>query len=144
MLSLVLKAVSAGAHLVCGGKRIDGPGYFYAPTVLGDVPLTAQAMNEEPFGPISLMRCFDDLADAIAEANRLPYGLAAYVYTRSIRSEALITEGVEAGMIALNSIFSSTVEAPFGGIKDSGYGTEGGTRAIFNFLSEKMVTRFFG
>jgi succinate-semialdehyde dehydrogenase/glutarate-semialdehyde dehydrogenase len=142
--SLVSDAVSAGADLVCGGKRIDGPGYFYAPTVLGEVPVTARAMNEEPFGPIALMRSFDDLADAITEANRLPYGLAAYVFTRSIRNEALITEGVEAGMIALNSIFSSTVEAPFGGIKDSGYGTEGGTRAIFNFLSEKMVTRFFG
>ena len=141
---LVADAIDAGAHLACGGTRLDGPGYFYAPTVLADVPLAARAMNEEPFGPIALMRCFDDLEEAITEANRLPYGLAAYVFTHSLRNEAVLTERLEAGMIAVNRIFSSTVEAPFGGVKDSGYGTEGGTRAIFNFLSEKMISRFVG
>ncbi len=142
--ALVTEAVAAGAHLACGGTRVDRRGYFFAPTVLADVPLSARAMNEEPFGPMALMRCFDDLDEAVIEANRLPYGLAAYIFTRSIRNEALLTERLEAGMIAVNRIFSSTVEAPFGGVKDSGYGTEGGTRAILNFLSEKMISRFVG
>lgn len=142
--ALVRDAVARGARVACGGASLDRPGYFYAPTVLTDVPLSARAMNEEPFGPLALLRPFDDLEEAIAEANRLPYGLASYVFTRSLANEATITEGLEAGMVAVNRIFSSTIEAPFGGIKDSGFGTEGGTQAIRNFLNEKMITRFVG
>ena len=144
MEELVADALSAGARLACGGKRLDRDGFFFAPTVLYDVPLAARAMNEEPFGPLALFRPFDDLDQAIQEANRLPYGLASYVYTRSIQSEAILTDGLEAGMVAVNRVFSSTIEAPFGGVKDSGYGTEGGTYAIRNFLNEKMITRFVG
>lgn len=144
MESLVADAVRHGARVACGGTRLDRPGYFFAPTVLADVPLAARAMNEEPFGPLALMRPFDTLDEAISEANRLPYGLGAYLFTRSIVHEARASERIEAGMVAVNRIFSSNIEAPFGGVKDSGYGTEGGTLAIRNFLQEKMVARFVG
>ena len=144
MDALVRDAVGLGATVACGGSSLDRPGYFYAPTVLVDVPIEARAMNEEPFGPLALLRPFDDLEEAIAEANRLPYGLASYVFTRSIANEAAVTERIEAGMVAVNRVFSSTIEAPFGGVKDSGFGTEGGTHAIRNFLNEKMITRLVG
>ena len=142
--ALLDDAVMHGAIVECGGKRIERPGYFYAPTVLSNVPITARAMNEEPFGPLALIRPFDTVDEAIAEANRLPYGLAAYLFTRSIANEAAVTERIEAGMVAVNRIFSSNIEAPFGGVKDSGYGTEGGTYAIRAFLHEKMLARFVG
>lgn len=142
--ALVENAVKLGAVVECGGKPLQRPGFFYAPTVLSEVPPTARAMNEEPFGPLALFRPFDTLEEALAEANRLPYGLASYVFTRSIANEAAAVEGLEAGMVAVNRIFSSNIEAPFGGVKDSGYGTEGGTFAIRNFLNEKMVARFVG
>jgi succinate-semialdehyde dehydrogenase/glutarate-semialdehyde dehydrogenase len=142
--ALVDDATKLGATIECGGNRLERPGYFYAPTVLSDVPIESRAMNEEPFGPIALFRPFDTLDEAITEANRLPYGLASYLFTRSITNEAVVTERIEAGMIAVNRIFSSNIEAPFGGIKDSGYGTEGGTFAIRNFLREKMVARYVG
>ncbi len=142
--TLVDDAVKQGATVECGGKRIERPGYFYAPTVLSDVPVAARAMNEEPFGPLALFRPFDTLDEAIAEANRLPYGLASYLFTSSIANEAAVAERIEAGMVAVNRIFSSNIEAPFGGVKDSGYGTEGGTFAIRNFLHEKMLARFVG
>jgi succinate-semialdehyde dehydrogenase/glutarate-semialdehyde dehydrogenase len=142
--ALVDDAVKHGAAVECGGQRIERPGYFYAPTVLSDVPVAARAMNEEPFGPLALFRAFDTLDEAIAEANRLPYGLASYLFTRSIANEAAVTERIEAGMVAVNRIFASNIEAPFGGVKDSGYGTEGGTFAIRNFLHEKMLARFVG
>ncbi len=142
--ALVDDAVKLGATVECGGHRIERPGYFFAPTVLSDIPMAARAMNEEPFGPLALFRAFDDLDEAIAEANRLPYGLASYLFTRSIANEAAVTERIEAGMVAVNRIFSSNFEAPFGGVKDSGYGTEGGTFAIRNFLHEKMLARFVG
>jgi len=144
MQALVDDAVKLGAVIECGGKRLERPGYFYAPTVLSGVPLDSRAMNEEPFGPIALFRPFDSLDEAIEEANRLPYGLASYIFTRSIANEAAISERIEAGMVAVNRSFSSNIEAPFGGVKDSGYGTEGGTFAIRNFLREKMVARFVG
>jgi succinate-semialdehyde dehydrogenase / glutarate-semialdehyde dehydrogenase len=144
MEGYVADAVRAGAKVACGGQRLERAGSFYAPSVLYDVPTVARAMNEEPFGPLALVCPFDTLEQALTEANRLAYGLAAYVFTRSIKSEAQATERLEAGMIAVNRVFSSMIEAPFGGVKDSGYGTEGGTRAIFNFLNEKMITRFVG
>lgn len=144
MQTLVDDAVKQGAKVECGGHRLDRPGNFWAPTVLSGVPVTARAMNEEPFGPLALFRPFDALEEALAEANRLPYGLASYLFTRSIATEAAVTERIEAGMVAVNRIFSSNIEAPFGGVKDSGYGTEGGTFAIRNFLTQKMVARYVG
>jgi succinate-semialdehyde dehydrogenase/glutarate-semialdehyde dehydrogenase len=144
MSEFVADAVGCGARLVYGGGRVGERGYFFAPTVLAGVPSVARVMNEEPFGPIALVNPFSTLEEAIQEANRLPYGLASFVFTSSLKNEAILTERLEAGMVAVNKVFQSTVEAPFGGVKDSGYGTEGGTRAIFNFLNEKMVTRFVG
>src|SRR3984957_7749855 len=144
MDALVEDAVKWGAPVECGGQRLERPGYFYAPTVLSDIAVEARAMNEEPFGPLALFRPFDTLDEAVEEANRLPYGLASYLFTRSIANEATLTERIEAGMVAVNRSFSSNIEAPFGGVKDSGYGTEGGTFAIRNFLREKMVARFVG
>jgi succinate-semialdehyde dehydrogenase / glutarate-semialdehyde dehydrogenase len=144
MEEFVTDAVACGARVVCGGSRIGDRGFLFAPTVLAEVPVTARVMNEEPFGPIALMNPFETLDEAIDEANRLPYGLASFVFTSSLKNEAIVTERLEAGMVAVNRVFQSTVEAPFGGVKDSGYGSEGGTRAIFNFLNEKMITRFVG
>jgi succinate-semialdehyde dehydrogenase/glutarate-semialdehyde dehydrogenase len=141
---LVADAIEAGAKLECGGQRLDRTGCFFAPTVLSDVPTEARAMNEEPFGPVALILPFDCIEDALLEANRLPFGLASYVFTNSIQTESLLTENIQAGMVAVNRIFSSNIEAPFSGVKDSGYGTEGGTFAIRNFLTEKMITRFVG
>ncbi len=142
--ALVDDARACGAMRICGGEQIERRGYFYTPTVLSDVPVQARAMNEEPFGPIALFRPFESLDDALVEANRLPYGLASYVYTSALRTEAVVTQRLHAGMVAVNRVFSSTIEAPFGGVRDSGYGSEGGTQAIRNFLNEKMITRFVG
>ena len=143
MQEFVDDALECGARLLCGGSRIGDAGFFFSPTVLADVPVRARIMNEEPFGPIAAFSPFDTLHEAITEANRLPFGLAAYAFTSSIRNEGIITDRIEAGMLAVNRVFQSSFEAPFGGVKDSGYGTEGGTEAILNFLNTKMVTRSF-
>jgi len=99
-------------------------------------------MNEEPFGPIALALPFDSLEEAIAESNRLPFALAAYAYTSSRVSEAYIAHSIEAGMVMMNCPYQSMPEAPFGGVKDSGYGTEGGVTGILEYLNTKLVTRF--
>ncbi|TXS92188.1 NAD-dependent succinate-semialdehyde dehydrogenase [Parahaliea maris] len=144
MEALVADAIEVGATLKCGGQRLERTGCFFMPTVLSNVPTEARAMNEEPFGPVALIRPFDTVEEALVEANRLPFGLASYIFTNSIQTEAFLTENIQAGMVAVNRIFSSNIEAPFSGVKDSGYGTEGGTFAIRNFLTEKMITRFVG
>jgi succinate-semialdehyde dehydrogenase / glutarate-semialdehyde dehydrogenase len=143
MESLTAEALGKGGRLILGGKRLGTRGHFYSPTIIADVSTSARAMNEEPFGPLALVAPFATLQDALTEANRLPYGLASFAYTGSLKSEALISERIEAGMLAINRVFQSLPEAPFGGVKDSGYGTEGGTQAIRNFLNEKVVARSF-
>jgi succinate-semialdehyde dehydrogenase / glutarate-semialdehyde dehydrogenase len=143
MESLTADALEKGGRLILGGKRVGTRGHFYSPTIVADVSTSARAMNEEPFGPLAVVAPFATLQHALTEANRLPYGLASFAYTGSLKSEALISERIEAGMLAINRVFQSLPEAPFGGVKDSGYGTEGGTQAIRNFLNEKMVARSF-
>jgi succinate-semialdehyde dehydrogenase / glutarate-semialdehyde dehydrogenase len=143
MECLTADALDKGGRLILGGRRVGTRGHFYSPTIVADVSTNARAMNEEPFGPLALVAPFATLQDALTEANRLPYGLASFAYTGSLKSEALISERIEAGMLAINRVFQSLPEAPFGGVKDSGYGTEGGTQAIRNFLNEKMVARSF-
>lgn len=138
---LIKDAMSKGAKLLLGGKPIAGKGYFFEPSVLGDVPLTADIMSEEPFGPIALMTRFDKLEDAIAEANRLPYGLAAYAYTTSLANATLLGKKVQAGMVTINHNGLAYPEVHFGGIKDSGYGSEGGSEAINAYLHTKLVTQ---
>jgi succinate-semialdehyde dehydrogenase/glutarate-semialdehyde dehydrogenase len=134
-------AIESGAKVVTGGKRIGNKGYFFEPTVLADVPTTARVMNEEPFGPIAAMRSFGSLDEVVQEANRLPYGLAAYAYTRSAKTVAAIGAAVESGMISINHHGIGLPEVPFGGIKDSGYGSEGGSNAIEAYLNFKFVSQ---
>jgi succinate-semialdehyde dehydrogenase/glutarate-semialdehyde dehydrogenase len=140
MEGFVQDAVQQGAKLVTGGERIGNAGNFFQPTVLSRVPTTARAMNEEPFGPLALMVPFAKLDDAITEANRLPYGLAAYAYTRSSATSQALSTSVESGMISINHAGLALVETPFGGVKESGYGSEGGSEAIDSYLVTKFIT----
>lgn len=137
---LVQDAIQSGATLVTGGRRIANSGYFFEPTVLGQVPITARVMNEEPFGPIALMMPVGDIDEAIAEANRLSYGLAAYGFTRSSRLAATMMNRVRAGMISINHQGLGLPEVPFGGMNDSGHGTEGGADALEAYLNTKFVS----
>ncbi|HUB94309.1 MAG TPA: NAD-dependent succinate-semialdehyde dehydrogenase [Stellaceae bacterium] len=138
--SFVADARSKGAHIETGGQRIGNKGFFYEPTVMTDVPLEACIMNEEPFGPLAPIRAFRETDEVVAEANRLPYGLAAYAYTRSAKTAARLGEAIESGMVSINHHGLALPETPFGGIKDSGYGSEGGSEAIEAYLNTKFVT----
>ena len=134
-------AIACGAELLCGGAQVGTQGCFFQPTVLGKVPVTAKAMNEEPFGPLALLSSFEDLDEALAEANRLPYGLAAYAYTTSSSTSHRLIQGVESGMLSINHAGLALPETPNGGIKDSGHGAEGGSEAIESYLNSKFVTQ---
>ena len=141
MEGFVADAVQRGAKIRTGGKRIGNEGFFFEPTVMTDVPQDARIMNEEPFGPVAVIGAFDTFDDVVSEANRLPYGLAAYAYTRSEKTAAAIGSAVETGMISINHHGLALPEVPFGGIKDSGYGSEGGLEAIEGYLNTKFVTQ---
>ncbi len=140
MQSLVANAQAKGAKLLMGGQTLGDAGNFYAPTILADVPLDADVFNNEPFGPMIAMRSFDKLDEAIAEANRLPYGLAAYAFTASLKNAHLLTQQVETGMLWINQPAVASAEMPFGGVKDSGYGSEGGMEALEAYLIPKAVS----
>jgi succinate-semialdehyde dehydrogenase / glutarate-semialdehyde dehydrogenase len=140
MQRLTADAIAKGAKLRLGGRRMQREGYFFEPTVFTDVPLDAALMNEEPFGPIAMINPFDDIESAIAEANRLPVGLAAYAYTGSAATAKIVAEKVECGMVSINHIGFGLPETPFGGMKDSGYGSEGGAEAIEAYLQTRFVT----
>ncbi|APR38702.1 NAD-dependent succinate-semialdehyde dehydrogenase [Paraburkholderia sp. SOS3] len=140
MTNIVANARAKGATVATGGERFSDAGNFFRPTVLTDVPLDADVFNEEPFGPIAAIRGFDSLEDAIAEANRLPYGLAGYAFTRSFRNVHLLSNSVEVGMLWINQPATPWPEMPFGGVKDSGYGSEGGPEALEPYLVTKSVT----
>jgi succinate-semialdehyde dehydrogenase/glutarate-semialdehyde dehydrogenase len=140
MEALITDAVANGAVLKTGGRRVGNKGYFFEPTVLADVPLSARVMNEEPFGPVAIVNRFATYEEAITEANRLPYGLASYAFTRSASTVHALGRDVEAGMLTINHNGLSLPEVPFGGIRDSGYGTEGGPEAIEAYLETRYVT----
>jgi succinate-semialdehyde dehydrogenase/glutarate-semialdehyde dehydrogenase len=140
MDAFVADAEAKGAKIETGGKRIGNKGFFFAPTVMSDVPMTARILNEEPFGPLAPIRSFRDLDEVVGEANRLPYGLAAYAYTRSSKTAAKLGEAIESGMVSINHHGLALPETPFGGIKDSGYGSEGGSEAIEAYLNTKFIT----
>ncbi len=140
MERLTADAVAKGAKLRLGGKRHGNKGNFFLPTVLTGVPLDAAMMNEEPFGPIAIINSFTGLEDALAEANRLPFGLSAYAYTRSAKTAQAVTAGIETGMLSINHHGLALPETPFGGVKDSGYGSEGGSEALEAYLNTKFVT----
>lgn len=144
LASLINDATAQGARLMLGGERLGNKGYFFAPTVLADVPVTARIMHEEPFGPVALINRFHDVAEAIAEANRLPYGLASYAFARSTKTAMALAQTIEAGMLTINHIGFAQPELPFGGVKDSGYGSEGGSEAIEAYLNTKLVTQAGG
>ncbi len=138
---MVADATRLGARVRTGSERLPGKGHFFQPTVLTDVPAAARGMNEEPFGPLALFSRFDAVDDAIAEANRLPFGLAAYVYTSSPDTANHVSASIESGMISINHQGLALPETPFGGIKDSGHGSEGGTEAIEAYMVTKFISR---
>lgn len=137
---LIADAVEQGGKLETGGRRIGNSGNFFEPTVLTNVPLSARIMNEEPFGPVAIINAVAGLEDAIAEANRLPFGLASYAFTSSQAAVHAIGTRVESGMTSINHLGLALPEVPFGGIKDSGYGDEGGSAAIEAYLVTKFVS----
>ncbi|GGF44086.1 NAD-dependent succinate-semialdehyde dehydrogenase [Aliidongia dinghuensis] len=140
METLINDAVAKGATIAAGGKRIGNVGNFFEPTVLTGMTTDMRAMNEEPFGPLALVGRFSTIDEVIAEANRLDYGLAAYAYTSSQKTLQTLTSRVEVGMLSVNHHGIALPEVPFGGVKDSGYGSEGGTEAIEAYLNTKMVS----
>ncbi|MFD2238306.1 NAD-dependent succinate-semialdehyde dehydrogenase [Aureimonas populi] len=139
--ALTADALAKGATLRAGGERIGNRGYFFQPTILTDVPLEARAMSEEPFGPLALVNRFSSYEGVVEEANRLPYGLAAYAYTRSARTISDLSRDIESGMLSVNHHGLGLPEVPFGGVQDSGYGSEGGLEAIEAYLNTKLVTQ---
>jgi succinate-semialdehyde dehydrogenase/glutarate-semialdehyde dehydrogenase len=138
--TLIEDAVQHGAELLAGGRRIGNKGNFLEPAVIAGVPREARIMNEEPFGPVAIVNPVDSIDEAIAEANRLPFALASYAFTRSNATVHRLSQEVEAGMLSINHFGLALPEIPFGGIKESGYGSEGGYDAIEPYLVSKLVT----
>ena len=136
---LVADAVERGARIAVGGRRVDRPGYFYAPTVLLDVPAAARVLAEEIFGPVAPIRTFADEREAVRAANDTEYGLVAYVYTRDLARAFRVAEALETGMVGLNRGVVSNAGAPFGGVKQSGFGREGGPEGMDEYLETKYV-----
>ena len=136
---LVTDAVGTGARVLAGGKRMGGQGSFFRPTLLEGTPAHARVMQVEPFGPLALVNVFDSLDEGLSRANDTPFGLAAYAFTRSAETAVAVSERLEAGGIGINSFAVSHIEAPFGGLKDSGYGHEGGSEGLEAFMHQKYV-----
>ena len=136
---LVHDATERGAKLLCGGKKPDREGFYFPPTVLSDVPPEAEMTREEIFGPVAALRRFDVEDEAVAWANDAEYGLSAYVFTRDIARGLRVARRIESGMVALNRGLVSDPAAPFGGVKQSGLGREGGTEGIYEFLETKYI-----
>ena len=132
-------AIEQGATVALGGEQIGSEGNFWQPTILTNVPTNAKVFNEEPFGPMAAIRSFNTLDEAIAESNRLPYGLAGYAFTSSLKNADQLARRVEVGMLWVNMPAMPSAEMPFGGIKDSGYGSEGGPEAMDAYLNARAV-----
>lgn len=139
--ALISEAVAEGAKLETGGKRIGNKGAFFEPTVLSDLKPDMRIMNEEPFGPVALVMPFATFDEVVAEANRLPYGLAAYAFTRSLKTATELGAEIETGMLTINHLGLALPEVPFGGVKDSGYGSEGGSEALEAYLVTKFISQ---
>ena len=140
MEAFVEDARSRGGEIVFGGARIKSPGNFFSPTVVTGLPDNARLMTEEPFGPIAPLTPFTDPEDAIRRANSLPYGLSSYVFTESLKTATYAANAIEAGMVNINHFGSALSETPFGGVKESGIGSEGGTETFDGYLVTKFVT----
>ena len=139
--SFIDDAVARGASVLAGGAPIPGQGNFFAPTVLADLPEDSRLMTEEPFGPVAGMVRFKTLDEVLKRANSLPFGLAAYAFTGSTRNAQALASGLEAGMVSINHLGLALAETPFGGIKDSGIGSEGGSETFDGYLNTKFVTQ---
>lgn len=140
-LSLIEDAVSKGAEVLAGGKKPIGfdKGFFLEPTVLGNVSDDAKIMSDEPFAPIAPITKFTDYDEVITRANSLPYGLAAYLFTNDLATATSASEDIEAGMVGINEVLLASAEMPFGGLKESGYGREGGSLGILEYLEPKFI-----
>jgi succinate-semialdehyde dehydrogenase/glutarate-semialdehyde dehydrogenase len=140
MQSLVDDALERGAKVHLGGKVVDESGYFFPPTVLTDIPEDARMMVEEPFGPVAPIVRFKDTDEVIRRANSLPFGLAAYAFTGSLKTSRQVSSGLETGMVNINHFGITLSETPFGGVKDSGIGSEGGQETFDGYLVTKFIT----
>jgi succinate-semialdehyde dehydrogenase / glutarate-semialdehyde dehydrogenase len=138
--TLVADAKGKGARVLAGGERLGNRGYFFPLTVLADLPDDARAMREEPFGPLALINPVSSIDEAIRKANSLPFGLAAYAFTHSARNADRLAEGIEAGNFSINTLEASVAETPFGGVKESGYGREGGLEGLSHYTIIKNVS----
>jgi succinate-semialdehyde dehydrogenase/glutarate-semialdehyde dehydrogenase len=139
-LSLVQDAVERGARLLCGGRQLERKGCFFEPTVLADVPPEALCVGEEIFAPLTPVQPFDTEAEAIRMANDTPYGLSAYAFTRDLGRTFRLAESLESGMIGINDGLPTTSNAPFGGVKQSGWGRELGAEGLDAFLETKHIS----
>jgi succinate-semialdehyde dehydrogenase / glutarate-semialdehyde dehydrogenase len=141
MESFVNDAKERGGKIVTGGKRRGNQGFFYEPTVITDLPDDCKLMTQEPFGPLAPVVAFKTFDEVVERANSLPYGLAAYAFTSSAQTANLIGDALQAGMVGVNSIAVSTPETPFGGVKESGYGSEGGLEGLQAYLNTKFISQ---
>ena len=141
MAEFVDDAAARGARIEIGGERIGDSGNFFAPTIIAMPPEDSMIMQSEPFGPVAACVPFKDLDEAIRRANSLPYGLSSYAFTTSSKNALRIQNGIEAGMVNINHFGQALPESPFGGIKDSGMGSEGGTETFDGYLVTKFVTQ---
>jgi len=140
MEEFVSDAVNHGAKIETGGQRLTNQGYFYAPTVMSDVPDEASIMSEEPFGPLAPIAPFGSFDEVVEKANSLPFGLSSYIFTNDGAKAAAIGEALETGLVGVNHPVVSTPESPFGGVNESGYGSEGGIEGLDAFLRTKFIT----
>ncbi|MCV2866335.1 NAD-dependent succinate-semialdehyde dehydrogenase [Defluviimonas sp. WL0075] len=138
--ALVEDARAKGARVLAGGTRPKGPGYFFPVTVLADVPDNARVMTEEPFGPVAIINPVANLGEAITRANALPYGLASYAFTHSAANVERLTNEIEAGTLSINTLEASVAEVPFGGVKYSGHGREGGSEGLHHYTVTKTIS----
>jgi len=141
MESFVNDAKDRGGKIVTGGTRRGNQGYFFEPTVITDVPDDSKVMTQEPFGPIAPIVTFKSFDEVVERANSLPYGLASYAFTGSAQTANLIGDALQSGMVGVNSIMISTPETPFGGVKESGYGSEGGIEGLQAYLNTKFISQ---
>ena len=142
MDSFIADAQKRGARLMAGGQRLGNEGFFWQPTVLADVPNDATIMNTEPFGPVAVINRFRDFDEVVEQANRLPYGLASYTFTESERTATAIGDALDSGMVGINTFAITAAETPFGGVKESGYGSEGGIEGLDGYLTTKFISQF--
>ncbi len=138
--ALVDDGRAKGAKILCGGDRLERRGYFFAPTAMAELPDDARAMREEPFGPLALINPVRSIDEALEKANSLPFGLAAYGFTRSAANVDRIVTGLEAGNVSINTLEASRAETPFGGVKESGLGREGGSEGILHYMIVKNIS----